>query len=439
MKLIKARMRNIWPDPKNPRRDFGDVEALAATFGLNPERPGEPVNPIVVVPHGHGKAGGEPIYMIVDGERRYRAMRTLRGDEGEVTCILCENMDEANAMVSMLATDDKAALTEEERSRGVQQMLLLDVPFEKVERAARLGKGQAAKVKLGAALAADRARQMTLAQLEAMCEFEGDPDALGELRDAGEGWERVADRLRAKRKSDAERAALEAACAAAGVELAEGRPDGAAFAWEAEVGEPDGVADAAAGMPEGFVACLRDKWQGWRVELYAPREEPAPDPEEEARRERERELLSAISAAEEAQRAWYASRAADPASTPATDALLLARMFDPDGDYTTGRNRERALDALGLPEGDAEPEGSMSGWVAALAWADRAASVGNVADRLADMGASGYAERRCGLWAEQLDAMVADGYEAGEADMAVSDAVAAYLDARAQVSEGGGE
>ena len=153
MEVIKAPLRDVWPDPNNPRRDFGDIDALAETFAINPERPGEPLNPPVVVRHGHAARTGEPMYRLVDGERRFRAMRRLHDDCYEATFVLCDGLDEADRAAAMLATDDKARLTDEERSRGVQRMLVLDVPYEKVEKAARLPRGAAAKAKLGAARA----------------------------------------------------------------------------------------------------------------------------------------------------------------------------------------------------------------------------------------------------------------------------------------------
>lgn len=65
LKLVKT--DDAYPSEGNPREDFGDLEALAATFALNPANPGEPLNPPVLVRDGE-------VYRIVDGERRWRAM-----------------------------------------------------------------------------------------------------------------------------------------------------------------------------------------------------------------------------------------------------------------------------------------------------------------------------------------------------------------------------
>ncbi len=45
MELKEIGLALMWPDPNNPRKDFGDLGAMADTFELNALRPGEPVNP----------------------------------------------------------------------------------------------------------------------------------------------------------------------------------------------------------------------------------------------------------------------------------------------------------------------------------------------------------------------------------------------------------
>ena len=112
-----VRLGDIRPSGQNPREDFGDIGALARSIKATG---GEPLNPPVVVADGN-------VYRIVDGERRYRALSSLYGEDREVSALVTESMDEANELVAMLATDDKRQLTEAERARGVQQMLVLGV------------------------------------------------------------------------------------------------------------------------------------------------------------------------------------------------------------------------------------------------------------------------------------------------------------------------
>ena len=95
------RLGDIRPSEQNPREDFGDIGALARSIEATG---GEPLNPPVVVADGN-------VYRIVDGERRYRALSSLYGEDREVSALVAESMDEANELVAMLATDDKRQLT----------------------------------------------------------------------------------------------------------------------------------------------------------------------------------------------------------------------------------------------------------------------------------------------------------------------------------------
>lgn len=113
----QVRLGDIRPSGQNPREDFGDIGALARSIEATG---GEPLNPPVMVADGN-------VYRIVDGERRYRALSSIYGEDREVTALVAESMDEANELVAMLATDDKRQLTEAERARGVQQMLVLGI------------------------------------------------------------------------------------------------------------------------------------------------------------------------------------------------------------------------------------------------------------------------------------------------------------------------
>ena len=119
----KARvpLASVSPSGQNPRRDFGDVSALARSIAATG---GQPVNPIVVADAGDGP-DGMPVYRIVDGERRYRALLELGAEEADA--LVCSDWSEAEDAVAMMATDDKKGLTEEERARGFQGLLSLDL------------------------------------------------------------------------------------------------------------------------------------------------------------------------------------------------------------------------------------------------------------------------------------------------------------------------
>lgn len=129
----------IKPNPNNPRRDFDEAKlrALADSFAANG---GRPFTPLIVV--RDGSSG----FMIVDGERRYRAMR-LAGEVDNVDVVVADGAEAAYAMAAMMATDSKERLTDVERAVGTQQMLMLGVEPDVVDKTAGLASGQARKVK----------------------------------------------------------------------------------------------------------------------------------------------------------------------------------------------------------------------------------------------------------------------------------------------------
>lgn len=146
-------MSLIRPSDTNPREDMGDLEALARSIEATG---GQPVSPIVVVPDGG-------VFRIVDGERRFRALGVLGADRAE--CVVVDGYDAADELVAMMATDDKKRLTDEERARGTQRMLRLDVPegraagalgatAEGVRRARRVVRDAPEQADLGVMIAA---------------------------------------------------------------------------------------------------------------------------------------------------------------------------------------------------------------------------------------------------------------------------------------------
>lgn len=143
----------VRPSGTNPRREMGDLKALVRSIEATG---GQPVSPIVVVPDGG-------VYRIVDGERRWRAMRELGAER--VDCVVVDGYDDADELVAMMATDDKLRLSDEERARGTQRMLRLDVPEgraagalgsteERVRRARRVVREAPEQASMGVLLAA---------------------------------------------------------------------------------------------------------------------------------------------------------------------------------------------------------------------------------------------------------------------------------------------
>lgn len=239
MEIKVIELAAVDADAMNPRDDFGDIDALAESFSTG-IWPGEPVQPIVVVADGAR-------WRIVDGERRYRAMRSL--GRGSCHAVCCEGLDEANCVVAMLATDDKKELSDVERSRGVQQALLLGVAPEKVEKAGRFSGAAAVKRAMQRVADANKAAQMPLEQLVAIDEAEraGDVEGAAEIAEAGKSWQAVAQRMERRRKREAEQEAWTEKCKTAGVNLAldEGDvPEG--YSWTRRLTLDDDLSDLPA-------------------------------------------------------------------------------------------------------------------------------------------------------------------------------------------------
>lgn len=270
----QVRLGDIRPSEQNPREDFGDIGALARSIEATG---GEPLNPPVVVADGN-------VYRIVDGERRYRALSSIYGEDREVSALVADTMDEANELVAMLATDDKRQLTEAERARGVQQMLVLGIDEQRIERASRATSGQirAARRLRGSI----EGRQVTLDQLEAASAFDDERDVEAVLA-AGDGWAGKADSIRRRVEREEAKAEDYDAFGDAGIPVVKEQPEGFNYTDWVNVG-------LAAQKLEGkeFAAGTVAVWKGSYWDLYEPDDGSGAAPEkteEEIRAEQEAE------------------------------------------------------------------------------------------------------------------------------------------------------
>lgn len=215
MQLEVINIEDVYPDENNPRQKFEGIDELAESFDLNKERPGEPFTPPILV-----RDGG--IYRIVDGERRYKALKKRR--KTCFTANVCDDMDEANTLMAMLATDNKQPLSELEKSRGVQQMLLIGVDPVQVDKTT---KGASAKrIKRAMDRVQDAAEDMTLDRLLAIDEFSDDPEVVEKLTNCSEkSWESIADSARQDRRAKKRMAEVKAELEYRGYRIVESRPE----------------------------------------------------------------------------------------------------------------------------------------------------------------------------------------------------------------------
>lgn len=273
----QVRLGDIRPSEQNPREDFGDIGALARSIEATG---GEPLNPPVVVADGN-------VYRIVDGERRYRALSSIYGEDREVSALVADTMDEANELVAMLATDDKRQLTEAERARGVQQMLVLGVDEQRIERASRATAGQIrAARKLRGRI--DAGVQVTLEQLEAASAFDDEKDVEAVLA-AGDGWAGKADGIRRRIEREEAKAEDYDAFGDAGIPVVKEKPEGFTYKDWANCG----LAAEKLEKKE-FAAGTVAVWKGSYWDLYGPQDGSDAEPEKT-----EEEILAEQEAARE--------------------------------------------------------------------------------------------------------------------------------------------
>lgn len=350
--LENVLLKDIYPDPNNPRKEFGDLDALADSFDLNKANPGEPVNPIVTVADGAR-------YRIVDGERRYRAM----SKRGRIACcaIVCEDYSEAEAVIQMLATNLKMELTDEERSRGFQLSLRLGGDDETAEKAAGLAKGTAQRVRRAQAAVADpdRCEQLTIDRLEAIAEFADDDDAVEQLASASGGsWIRLRNDLRREARHRRSADELRAAAEAAGIELLDGIPEECRgyvrCGYCADAAKLAEVAESA----EGALAVFDGggQWREPSVGFWCDSANVAETDETRARREFDEEARRMADAFDECVIAHFsyvagliASVGFEKARTqfPATWALVLELAVDGRGyDWSGIREMQRRIMAF---------------------------------------------------------------------------------------------
>ena len=222
MQLKEISLEDVFPSESNPRQDFGDIEAFADSF-----ENGQPNIPIIVAQEGG-------IYSIVDGERRYRAMKVLGIKRTQA--LVAEDQSDADVMVAMVAADNKKQLTPVELSRGIQQAL----HFADVERVEKVsGRKSLGRVKRARAKVQDAADDMSLDRLLAIDELSFSRAAVDQLTNCREAeWRRVYDRIKQDLETERRTQELDDELEAAGIAKAMRMPDGD-WGYFAQCGQGD--------------------------------------------------------------------------------------------------------------------------------------------------------------------------------------------------------
>lgn len=190
--ITSLRVEDVYPNPKNNRDNIAGITELAANIKENGL-----LNPIRVVKDGE-------VYVIVAGHRRHAAIQALGWEH--IDAIVNTDWDEA-ASVKRLVADNASTvpLTDLEKSRGIQTMLLTGVRPEAAAASSGESLDRITKATRGLAIVADQvaAEDLTLDRLIALEEFDGDHEAIERITNAPESeWRKVADNVRARRAAD---------------------------------------------------------------------------------------------------------------------------------------------------------------------------------------------------------------------------------------------
>lgn len=419
MELKRISVSDIDPDQNNPRRDFGDIKAFAATFMANPWAPGEPFNPIVVV------ADGER-YRIADGERRYHAM--VQNEIKECSAVVCGDYDEAQNAIVALASDAKKPLSEMERSRAVQTALSLGVAPKSVEAAGGLKRGQARKVAEAAKWAGEKALQSTLDQLleakaledagatreEARSVLEAQPDA----------WKDIARAVKSDLETQKRVGQMREILNEKGVELSTPSED---MAYDRMFQNPLVLKEhleSEAAEAEGLAYCL-DEAQGV-VDVYRPRS--GADDEVPAYMAKAAAMAEDVTSQGANDREdWYLAslerRPGHPEErvrlTPHVDALVCSWYDDISGISESFRYAGHDPEKLAVPKTIYAPFA-----LAAYEEIQEVVEVGPQLVRMLVLDEAVDADEELSAWQEWFEAFVQDGFEPSKEETEIFDKAA---------------
>lgn len=312
MQLEVVNIEDVYPDENNPRKTFEGIEDLAKSFDLNTERPGEPFTPPILV-----RDGG--IFRIVDGERRYKALKLNR--KQTFTANVCDDLDEVNTLIAMLATDNKQPLSDIEKSRGVQQALLLGVDPVKVDKTTK--GAHAKRIKKAMELVDDAAEDMSLDRLLAIEEFSEYPGIVEKLTNCRErDWKKIADYERKRLKDEKRMLAVRDALIERGYTICDSddKPDNYYYAGAiCTVQDAEGITLS----PDEVVFT-----PGWSNQSYEMLELRNEEERQASIAAQIRKLKDTFKESEEKRQLWFGERMGDPDNIPHLRDLAVKEFVE---------------------------------------------------------------------------------------------------------------
>ena len=225
MELTRMKLADLRPNEANVRKEFTGIEELADRLDLTPGAPGEPMIPIVAIKDAN-------VARIVDGERRYRAMK-LRGRVKECNVLLCDDMSEADQAIAMLLGNDRENLSKEEYSKGLQELLILNVPEATIDKMA--GKPVAKALRRAVDLNKGKAQQLSIDALIAANEVldaggsKEDYDLVAQSNNYAYDRNRIINKIKDEKECEEREAAIAEVVETCGLIIVDKRPKGASY------------------------------------------------------------------------------------------------------------------------------------------------------------------------------------------------------------------
>ena len=159
----------------------------------------------------------------MDGERRYRALKKLHDANYMVDVLVYTDFAAAQEAVAMLATDDKMQLTDAERAKGFQQMMVLGVESRTIAKALHRKTSDIAKART---VAKSAPPQATIDQLIAAADFEDEKDRRAVLEAKPGEWRSKASLLERKARDERQYKELCHCAVDLGFDIEEKAPEG---------------------------------------------------------------------------------------------------------------------------------------------------------------------------------------------------------------------
>lgn len=189
--IVDIPATQLKPNPANPRKSVGDVTELAASIkaqGLQQQ--------LLVTPAGNDK-DGKPLYRIVIGHRRYQAC--IKAGLSMIPCTIRDLTDREEREIMLIENTQRADLTPIEEADGYQGLLDLGASIDELaDKTGRSASFVRRRIKIAGIPQTTRGKakdfsQLTLGQLDALAEFNDDPETQAKLAEKAESpdwrWE----------------------------------------------------------------------------------------------------------------------------------------------------------------------------------------------------------------------------------------------------------